>query len=144
MAGSMKSALLFMIAAILCIVQLIVSIVGFDNGIAAMAAGVFAFVNIIGFFFSRSGSMMAVFRTVGSYGDVEIREDTGQRIQGTPCFGFCFGIMTIFVAYLFAEQIEGSLGILATSPAILAGIFSILAGIVFVLDYKGSYSRQVY
>jgi hypothetical protein len=140
MAGSMKSAFLFMIAAILCVVQLIVAIVGFDDGTAAMASGAFVFVNIIGFLFARSGSMMAVFRTVGRYGDVEIREDTGQRIQGTPCFGICFGIMTIFVAYLFAEQIEGSLGIIATSPAILAGIFAIIAGIVFALDYKGPYS----
>jgi hypothetical protein len=144
MAGSMKSALLFVIAAILCIVQLIISIVGFDDGIAAMASGVFAFVNIIGFFFARSGSMMAVFRTVGSYGDVEIREDTGQRVQGTPCFGFCFGIMTIFVALLFAGQLEGSLSIIATLPAMIAGVVSILAGIVFALDYKGPYSRQVY
>lgn len=144
MAGSMKSASLFMIAAILCIVQLIVSIVGFDDGIAAMASGVFVFVNIIGFLFARSGSMMAIFRTVGSYGNVEIREDTGQRVQGTPCFGICFGIMTIFVAFLFAGQLEGSLGIFATSPSILAGVFAILAGIVFALDYKGPYSRQVY
>ena len=141
MAGSMKSAFLFMIAAILCIVQLIISIVGFDDGIAAMASGVFAFVNIVGFFFARSGSMMAVFRDVGSYGNVVIREDTGQRVQGTPCFGICFGIMTIFVAYLFAEQL-GAIGWIVTSPAIVAGIFSILAGIVFALEYKGSYSRQ--
>jgi len=140
----MKSALLFMIAAILCIVQLIVSIVGFDDGIAVITSGVFAFVNIIGFLFARSGSMMAVFRTVGSYGGVEIREDTGQRVQSTSCFGICFGIMTIFVAFLFAGQLEGFLGILATSPAILAGIFAILAGIVFTLDYKGPYSVQVY
>ncbi|TFG27519.1 hypothetical protein EU528_12780 [Candidatus Thorarchaeota archaeon] len=142
MAGSMKSALLFIIAAILCIVQLIVSIVGFDDGIGAMAAGVFAFVNIIGFLFARSGSMMAVFRDVGSYGNVVIREDTGQRIQGTPCFGVCFGIMTIVVAYLFADMIEGELGIIATSPTIIAGIVTILAGIVFALDYRGPYTRQ--
>jgi len=144
MAGSMKSAFLFLIAAIFCVVQLIVSITVFDDGIGAMAAGVFAFVNIIGFLFARTGSMMAVFRTVGTYGNVEIREDTGQRIQGTPCFGICFGIMTIVVAYLFAEMIEGSEGILATSPAMIAGVFSILAGIVFALDYKGPYSTQTY
>jgi hypothetical protein len=70
----MKSAFLFLIAAILCIVQLIVSIVGFDDGTAAMASGVFVFVNLVGFFFARSGSMMAVFRDIGSYSDVVIRE----------------------------------------------------------------------
>lgn len=144
MAGSMKSAILFLIAAIFCVIQLIVAIVAFDDVPAAVAAGVFVFVNIIGFLFARTGSMMAVFRTVGTYGNVEVRQDTGQRIQGTPCFGFCFGIITIFVAYLFAEMIGGSLGLLAISPAIVAGIFSILAGIVFALDYKGPYSRQVY
>ena len=87
---------------------------------------------------------MAIFRDVGTYGDVVIREDTGQRIQGTPCFGICFGIITIFVAFLFAEMLEGSEGILATSPAIIAGIFSILAGIVFAIDYKGAYSTWAF
>ena len=108
----------------------------------AMASGVFAFVMIIGFWFARTGNMMAIFRDVGSFGDVVIREDTGQRVQGTPCFGICFGIMTIFVALLFAGQFEDSLGYVVTAPAMLAGVFAILAGIVFVLDYKGSYTRQ--
>ena len=58
-------------------------------------------------------------------------------------FGICFGIMTIFVAYLFAEQL-GALGWLATSPAIVAGIVTILAGIVFALDYKGAYSKWAF
>ncbi len=144
MAGSMKSAMLFVIAAILCVVQLIVAIVGFDDGSAAMAAGVFAFVNMIGFWFARSGNMMAIFRDVGTYGNVTIREDTGQRIQGTPCFGICFGIITIIVALMFASMLEESEGILATSPAILAGIFSILAGIMFAIDYKGTYSTWAF
>ena len=144
MAGSMKSALLFVIAAILCIVQLIVALVGFDDGTAAMASGIFAFIMLIGFWFARTGNMMAIFRDVGRYGDVVIREDTGQRIQGTPCFGVCIGIMTIVIALMFAGMLEGSLGILATSPAILAGIFAILAGIVFAIEYKGAYSRWAF
>lgn len=144
MAGSMKSALLFVIAAILCIVQLIISIVGFDNGIAAMASGVFAFIMIVGALFARSGNMMAVFRRVGSYGNVEIKEDTGQRVQGTPCFAVCIGIMTILIGLMFASQLEGSLGIVATSPAIIAGVVAILAGIVFALEYRGPYSTQTF
>jgi len=144
MAGSMKSALLFAIAAILCIVQLIIALVGFDDGTAAMASGLFAFIMLIGFWFARSGNMMAIFRDVGSYGNVVIREDTGQRIQGTPCFGVCVGIMTIVIALMFAGQLEGSLGILATSPTILAGIFAILAGIVFAIEYKGAYSKWAF
>ncbi|MBN2228428.1 MAG: hypothetical protein JW779_02470 [Candidatus Thorarchaeota archaeon] len=144
MAGSMKSALLFVVAFFLCTIQLIISIVGFGDGIAAMASGVFAFVMIIGALFARSGSMMAVFRTVGSYGDVEIRQDTGQRIQGTPCFGVCFGIITILVAFMFAGQLEGSLGVIATSPAIIAGVVAILAGIVFFMEYRGPYSTQTF
>jgi len=144
MAGSMKSASLFAIAAILCIVQLIVALVGFDDGTAAMASGIFAFIMLIGFWFARSGNMMAIFRDVGRYGDVVIREDTGQRIQGTPCFGVCIGIMTIVIALMFAGQLEGSLGVFATSPAILAGIFAILAGIVFAIEYKGAYSKWAF
>ena len=59
--------MLFVIAAILLVIQLIDTIVGFGDGTAALASGCFVFIMIIGAFFARSGCMMAVFRTVGSY-----------------------------------------------------------------------------
>lgn len=148
MAGSNKSAMLFVIAAILLVVQLVISLVGFGDGIAALASGCFVFIMIIGALFARSGGMMAVFRTVGSYdtgsGRVETREDTRQRIQATPCFGFCICIMTIVIALMFASQLSDSIGFIAVSPAMLAGILAILAGVVFVLEYRGPYSSRVF
>jgi len=140
--------MLFLIAAILLVIQLIIAIVGFGDGTAALASGCFVFIMIIGALFARSGGMMAVFRTVSSYdtgyGRVETREDTGQRIQATPCFGLCIGIMTIVIAFMFTSQLSDAIGFIAVSPAIVAGIFAILAGIVFALDYKGPYSSRAF
>ena len=148
MAGSFKSALLFVSAAIFLIIQLGISIAIFDDGIAALASGCFVFVMLVGAWFARSGGMMAVFRTLGSYdtgyGRVETREDTGERIMGTPCFGVCIGIMTIFVGSLFLSQLEGADAILAVAPAILAGILAIVAGIVFAIEYKGPYTARAF
>ncbi|MDH4214708.1 MAG: hypothetical protein OEV85_12400 [Candidatus Thorarchaeota archaeon] len=55
LAGSMKSAFLFLVGALFCAVQLIISIVVFDSGIVSMTAGVFDFVMFIGYLFARSG-----------------------------------------------------------------------------------------
>jgi len=52
--------------------------------------------------------------------------------------------MTILIAYMFGSQLSDSIGFIAVFPAILAGIFAYLAGIIFAMDYKGPYSSRVF
>ncbi len=146
MAGSKVAAIMFVIAATCMIVQTIVSIAIFDDGIGALAGGVFTFVMFVGAAFAYTGGLAAVQRVIASQdtpmGRIDTYEDTGERVQCTPCFGVCSGIAAITIATMFAEFLVediGDLGWVAVSPAIIGGIFAILSAVVFVAEYKGPY-----
>ena len=144
MAGSRNSMILFLLAMILLIIQAGISIVVFDDGIGALAGGSFALIMLIEALMAKSGALSAVtqqtvtdgpgYRTVTTW-------DTGERVQMTPCCGIFGGIAIIFVGYLFAEFMPEE-ALIALAPAFIAAILSILAGIVFAVEYKGQWTRR--
>lgn len=143
MAGVKYGTIMFIIAGLFMIVQAVISVAAFDDGIGALVAGTFAFLMFIGAIFAKTGMMSAV--TELSYeedwGHTKVRHyrDTGQRIQCTPCFGFCGGIGAIVVAIMFAADID----IIYVAPGIIGGIIAILAALLFIAEYKGKYTFQV-
>ena len=148
MTGSFKSAIMFIISGILLLVEAGVSMIAYDDAIGAFIAGCIAFMMFITAGMAKSGGMSAIYRTVGEYeiggGTVVIQEDTGQRVQCTPCAGIILGIATIVVSYLFAEPLMESAGfeeaLLAVIFSMVAGVAAIVASVFFVVDYKGEYT----
>jgi hypothetical protein len=141
---------LFFVSAFLFIAQGVISI-GLDDGLGAFVSFTFAFVMFVGGAFAGVGRLMAITERTYSedYGHTRIDHyrDTGNRIQCTPCWGVCWGIVAIAVAFLFAEPLFSTMGdsaITVILPAILGGIFAILAAIVFVMQYKGPYTATTY
>ncbi|MBD3158171.1 MAG: hypothetical protein GF309_05220 [Candidatus Lokiarchaeota archaeon] len=145
MKGSKNSAILFLFAGILLILQSAISGLVFDDGIGALAAGGFAFVMFIEMGMAYKGGLSAVmdqtvFDTPG-WRTVTTR-DTGQRIQATPCCGACIGIATIAVTALFSAGLGEA--ILFLAPGFLAGVIAILASIVFAVEYKGPWTERAF
>ncbi|MHA1770543.1 MAG: hypothetical protein ACTSYL_03215 [Candidatus Thorarchaeota archaeon] len=149
MAGSRKSAMLFLTSSILLFIQSGISAFGFENGIGAMAAGALAFTMIVAMWFATKGRFAAVMdysytdtpNYDGTYTRTSTYRDTGERIQMTPCCGIGGGIVTIVIAILFAGELEGDI-IIFLSPAFLAGILAFIAGIIFVVEYKGPWTAH--
>jgi hypothetical protein len=146
MAGSLHSAILFLISGILLIAQAVISVAVFDDGIGAMASGVFAFAMFVGMAFAYYGGFAAVTNqtSVDGPGYTTVTSwDTGQRVQATPCCGFCGGIAIIAVALIFAGMLEED-ALFALAPSFIAGIFAFLAAIVFMIEYKGTYAYRAF
>ena len=139
MAGSKNSMYLFIIAAILFIGQAAVSMAAYDDWLGAMVSGTFTFLMIVAAGFARSGAMSPVMQKEYEvdYGHTTVQHwrDTGQRIQCTPCFGFCGGIGAIIVGFMFAEGV----GVEAIIIALIGAVFAFLASFVFIYEYRGEY-----
>lgn len=151
MQGSKNSAILFFISAILLIVQTGISSAVFDDWVGAMVAGTFAFVMFIAMAMAYYGGLTAVMDTTvsespnyatGGVTRTTTYRDTGNRIQATPCCGICGGIGIIVVAAIFGAELGEAIVLLA--PGFLAGIVSIIAAIVFIMEYKGPWTGKAY
>lgn len=150
MTGSRNSAILHLISGCLLIGQVGISAAIFDDWVGSMVAGTFAFVMFVGAGMAYKGGLSAVLdQTVvetpnydGSYTRTITTRDTGQRVQSTPCCGICGGIMTIVVAFMFGAELGDAIILLA--PAFLAGIVAILAGVVFIREYKGPWLDRAF
>ena len=150
MSGSKNAGMIFILSGIMMVVQAIVSIAFFDDGIGALAAGGFAFAMFLTSFLAFKGGLSAVMNTYTVDGPgtrTTYYQDTGQRIQMTPCCGICGGIMIFVVGFMFAEglfEAVGDTAWLVLSPSILGGILAILAAIVFIIEYKGQWTGQAF
>ena len=147
MAGVKSSMYLFFIAAFLFIAQGVVSLGVLDDVGSAVLSFTFAFVMFVGGAFAGFGRLMAIQQHLFTedWGSTRIEHyrDTGNRIQCTPCWGFCGGIAALILTFLFAEPLFVQMGenaIVLILPAILGAVFAFLAAIVFILQYKGPYS----
>ncbi|TXT56007.1 MAG: membrane protein of unknown function [Candidatus Thorarchaeota archaeon] len=150
MKGSRNSAILFFVSGVLLIIQAGISGFGFEDGIGALAAGVFAFVMFLLMFMAYVGGLSAVMDTTtvstdnydGTKTITTYSRDTGQRVQMTPCCGICGGIAVIIVAAMFSEGL-GEL-VVFLIPGFLGGLVAILAAIVFAIEYKGPWTRRAF
>lgn len=147
MAGSVKSAIVFIISAVLFVIQMVISIAVFDDAGGAALSFAFLFIMIVGAFNAWRGGLAPVQEKVREYevgGHTTVTEyrDTGQSIQCTPCFGIGGGIGSIIVVFLIAADLLGTELFLFLVPGILGGIFGIVAAIVFIIDYKGPWTQQ--
>ena len=152
MDGSKNSALLFLLAAISLVVQAVVSSAIFDDWMGAFIAGAFAFIMIMGMLMAYSGGLSAVMNTTTTrtpnYGTgtetvTTTYTDTGERMQMTPCCGIGGGIMIIVVLMIFGEGVSGS-DIFLLAPGFVAAILAFLAAIVFIIEYKGSWTGTAF
>ncbi len=114
MSGVKNSAYLFFLSGILLIIQAGVSLGPLDDWLGAMVAGTIAFIMFVGGAFAWTGGLSAVtqleYEEDWGHTKVQHWRDTGQRVQCTPCFGFCGGIGTIIVAFIFAEPLFSAYG----------------------------------
>ncbi|MGY5879969.1 MAG: hypothetical protein RTV31_06940 [Candidatus Thorarchaeota archaeon] len=148
MAAAPKSMIMFIIGAICFIIQAVISAEIFSDTVGAILASGFVIIMFIGSLFAWKGGMSALFREVYSYDTgpntrVSVQEDTGQRVQCTPCFGICSGIASIIVIVMIGGELFGLPEFALLSPGILGAVFAFLAAIMFFTEYKGEYFKQV-
>ncbi|NHJ14402.1 MAG: hypothetical protein EAX95_12050 [Candidatus Thorarchaeota archaeon] len=150
MAGSIKSAILHVIAGIMLFAQAAVSAAVLDDTPGAILAGGFGILMFIGAQAARVGGLAQVFdvgpkQDYGPYTTVQRWTDTGQRIQCTPLFGCCGGIFVLAVVLIVgAPLFESAEGIVLLLPGILGGVFALLAAAMFIIDYKGPWMDQAF
>ncbi len=147
MAGSIKSAIVFAFATIMFVIQMGVSIVAFDDINGALLGFAFAFIMVVGALAAWKGRLMAITEKQyeyqsGPYTTTEVWRDTGKSVQVTPCCGICGGIAGLIVVFMAGAELLGTELFLLLTPGILGGILGIIAGIVFILDYKGEWMKQ--
>lgn len=149
LAGTMKSVILFIAGAISFIIQAVLSAVVFDDYAGTVLAGTFAFTMLVGAIFAWKQVMTPVFRDLYSYQSgpnttTTVREDTGQRIQCTPCWGIASGVGAILVLVWLGGDLVGTPQFTLLYPGIIGAIIGILAAIMFFIEYRGPYSKRVF
>lgn len=148
MAGSMKSEMIYLLAMICMIGQLIVSAVIFGDSIGAIAASGFVVIFLFGALFAWKGGLSAVQEKQYEYQSAPhvtttVWRDTGQRLQCTPCFGIGGGFLAIAVVFMIGLDLVGTPLFVFLAPGIISGVLGILAAIVFFIDYKDKYYDEV-
>jgi hypothetical protein len=148
MAAAKMSMIVSILSVICFVIQVIISAVIFEDSISAILASGFVILMIFGSLASWKGGMSAVTRELYSYDQgghsrVTVYEDTGQRIQCTPCFGICSGIASLIVIVMIGGELFGLPEFVLLAPGILGALLAIVAGILFVIEYKGPYTAQV-
>ena len=147
MAGSKKSTIVFAIATIMFVIQMIVSIAQWGDYNGALLGFAFVIIMTVSTAAAWKGGLMTVREKEseyqsGPYTRTEVWKDTGMSVQVTPCCGICAGIMSIIVVFLAGESIIGTGEFIFLTPGILGGILAIIAAIIFIFDYKGPWSLQ--
>jgi len=148
LAVALKSMIMFIIGAICFLIQTIISAAIFDDGAGAIIAFGFVIIMFFGSLFAWKGGLTPIYRDlysydVGGHSTVTVREDTGTRIQCTPCFGICSGIASLVVVFMFGSELLGLPEFALLYPGILGAVFAFLAAIMFFIEYKGVYHKQV-
>ena len=148
MAAATKSMILFIVGAICFLVQSGVSALIFDDAIGAILAFGFVIIMFIGSIFAWKGDLTVLYRELYSYDTgpntrVTVKEDTGQRVQCTPCFGVCSGIASIIVIIMVGGELIGLPEFVLLAPGILGAVIAFLAAFVFFIEYHGEYYKQV-
>ncbi|MHA1633203.1 MAG: hypothetical protein ACTSUZ_01470 [Candidatus Thorarchaeota archaeon] len=146
---TIKSVILFIAGSICFMIQLIISAVIFDDYAGAMFSGLFAFTMMVGAIFAWKKVMSPLFREVYSYQSgpntrTTVSEDTGQRVQCTPCWGITSGIGAIIAIVMLGGDLVGTPLFTLLFPGIFGGIIGILAAIMFFIEYKGVYYKKVF
>lgn len=149
MAGTMKSVILFIAGAISFIIQAVLSAAVFDDYAGTVLAGTFAFTMFVGAIFAWKKVMTPVFRDLYSYQSgpnttTTVREDTGQRVQCTPCWGIASGIGAILVLVWLGGDLVGTPQFTLLYPGIIGAVIGILAAIMFFIEYRGPYYKKVF
>ncbi|MGY5860030.1 MAG: hypothetical protein RTU63_11725 [Candidatus Thorarchaeota archaeon] len=149
MASTMKSVILFIAGSICFMIQLAISAIIFDDYSGSMMAGLFAFTMLVGAIFAWKKVMTPVFRDLYSYQSgpnttTTVREDTGQRVQCTPCWGIASGIGAVIAIVWLGGDLLGTPTGTLLYPGIIGAIIGILAAIMFVIEYRGPYHKQVF
>ena len=149
MTGSKRSAFLFMIAGILLIGQAIVSAGLLGDSLGAIVAGTLAVLLFLGMIAAWKGSLATVLkyeRRIGPFGPEAVAKDIGERVQATPCCGICVGAIAIAIAFIAGSplfDIYGDLGgFMLIASGVIGGVFGILAGIVFAIEYQGIWHKE--
>ena len=149
MTGSKKSAFFFLIAGIMLIGQAIVSAGLLGDSLGAIVAGTLACLMFVGMIAAWKGSLATVLkyeRRPGAFGTETVAKDIGERVQATPCCGICVGALAIAIAFIAGSplfDIYGDLGgFMLISPGVIGGVFGIIAGIVFAIEYKGIWHKE--
>jgi len=145
----MKSVILFIAGSICFSIQSVLSAVVFDDYAGTVLAGTFAFTMLVGAFFAWKKVMTPVFRDLYSYQSgpnttTTVREDTGQRVQCTPCWGLASGIGAILVLVWLGGDLVGTPQFTLLYPGIIGAVIGIIAAIMFFIEYRGPYYKQVF
>ena len=149
MPGIMKSVILFIAGSICFMIQLVISVAIFDDYSGAMFSGLFAFTMLVGAIFAWKRVMTPLFRDLYSYQSgpnttTYVREDTGQRVQCTPCWGIASGIGAVIAIIWLGGDLVGTPQFTLLFPGIIGGVIGILAAIVFFIEYRGPYYKKVF
>ncbi|MGY5873280.1 MAG: hypothetical protein RTV72_13600 [Candidatus Thorarchaeota archaeon] len=149
MTSTMKSVILFIAGSICFIIQSVISSAVFDDYAGTVMAGLFAFTMLVGAIFAWKQVMSPVFRELYSYQSgpntrTTVSEDTGQRVQCTPCWGIASGLGAVIAILWLGGDLAGTPQFTLLYPGIIGAIIGILAAIMFFIEYKGPYHKQVF
>lgn len=144
MAGSKKAAFVYVLAAIMFIVQMAVSIIVFNDGNGALLGSGFVIIMLIGAAVARAGGLAPVMLQTAEYdvgGHSHVREyrNTGASIQCAPVFGIVAGIVAIIMVLGIGAELIGTELFLGLMPGILGGVLGVIAAVIFIREYEGSY-----
>ncbi len=110
-----------------------------DDVTAAVLSVIFAFIMFYGAYSAATGAQAPVYRYSDEYDyagrPVIVGRSTGQFTDAAPLCGCGMGILILVIAYLYADLLSYSIGdaaaIAIVGPSVLAGVFGILAGIIY-------------
>ncbi|MHA1772270.1 MAG: hypothetical protein ACTSYL_00765 [Candidatus Thorarchaeota archaeon] len=140
MAGSKLSAYFFVFSGLMLLIQTAVILAVYEDMVSTFISILFSLIMFYGAKCAATGAQMPVYRYLGEYdigGDhVVVSERTGQFTDSAPECGCGVGIVILIIAYLYADFLSYDLGdaeaIALVSPSLLAGIFGIFAGIIYL------------
>ena len=144
MAGSIKAAFVYVLSAIMFIIQMGVSIVVYEDGNGALLGVGFVIIMFIGAAVARAGGLAPVMHQVREYdvgGHSHVKEyvDSGTRVQCAPVFGIVAGIVAIIMVLAIGWELIGTPLFVGLTPGILGGVLGIIAAVIFIREYEGPY-----
>jgi hypothetical protein len=146
MAGSKKAAFVYVLAAIMFILQMAVSIVVFNDGNGAILGSGFVIIMLIGAAVARVGGLAPVLHQtaeydVGGHSHVTEYVDSGTRVQCAPVFGVVAGIVAIIMVLGIGAELIGTPLFVGLIPGILGGVLGVIAALIFIREYEGPYVK---
>ncbi len=147
MAGSKKAAFIYVLSALMFVVQMVVSLAVFSDINGAILGVAFVIIMFIGAGIAWVGKLSDIYVVnreyeVGGHSTVREYKDSGQSMQCAPCFGIAGGVVSIILVLLIGAELIGTELFVGLVPGILGGILGIVAAIIFILEYKGPWGAQ--